>query len=214
MTTSPMQVAEGLVKVIRSVASDDGYKVFNSVFDEVPALKKQLQSKDAELEDLRAKITSNESTQGSREHKNLDLYFEDRSKFEEEKTKLKEEISAHVANIKGKDDAAAKDGQAKDELSKKLGRVNKLLDEEKAKVAAANEDITKLQKRIKEGRAQLEDLKNRVTNEESQAAKLRGEVEELQSSSNKLKAIEGFTTKLNTYDYDQEDYKHKDAAVW
>ncbi|RDL40630.1 uncharacterized protein BP5553_00609 [Venustampulla echinocandica] len=202
MATGPLQT---LVTSVRQLASDDSYKAIESIFNEIPALKEQLESKDTELKKLNQEITST-----------VEVFCAQRNTFEVIKTKLKTENSAHVDSIKEKDAAATQHHQAQDELRKRLDRVKKSLDEEKTKVVNANNEITELQKNLNGRGIYLDKLKKKVSDEEAKVSKVKGELkdiqeekksleEELKSCSKKLGDIEGFTTKLHTYDYEAED---------
>jgi chromosome segregation ATPase len=215
MTASHMQVVEALVTNVRNLASDDGYKAIASVFDEIPPLKAQIKSKDAELDRLRVKITSLETTHENRVQENLEIYCTQRNKLEEEKAQFSREISTLTANVQQRDVAAKENHQTQDALRGQLDLARKSLDEEKKKVMAANAAITKLQEGLKGKDTGIDKLKEGLQNERAQVSKVKSQLQdllrektsllqELQFCTTRLSEIEGFTTKL----------REEDEAVW
>lgn len=215
MPASSVQNLEALVINVRKLASDDSYKAIANILDEIPQLKAQIQSKDAELDHLKAEINSLKTTHANRVQENLDIYCTQRGKLEGEKDHLSREISTLTANIEQRDVAAAEHHQLQKELRGQLDLANKSVKEEKKKLVAANADIKKLREDLKGKDTGIEKLKESLHNQMGQVTKVKSQLEnllkqktslqqELQLSTAKLSEIEGFTTNL----HDEED------AMW
>ena len=111
-----MQILEALVTNVRHLASDDSYKTIVNVFDEIPQLKIQIKSKDAEVDHLTTEVKSLKTTYANRIQENLDIYCIQRGKLEGEKDQLLGEISTLAASIKQRDVAAVEYHQRQDDL--------------------------------------------------------------------------------------------------
>ena len=215
MPADSMQILEALVTNVRHLASDDSYKTIANVFDEIPQLKTQIKSKDAELDHLTAEVKSLKTTYANRVQENLDIYCIQRGKLVGEKDQLSREISTLAASIKQRDVAAAEHHRMQDDLQGQLDLAKKSLDGEKRKLVAANIEITKLQQDVKGRDTGIDKLKEGLHNEKAQVSKVKSQLQnilkekaslqqELQSSRAKLSEIEGFTTKLH----------EEEEAVW
>ncbi len=215
MTASPMQVVEALVTNVRNLASDDGYKAIASVFDEIPPLKAQIKSQDAEVDRLRVKIKSLETTHENRVQENLEIYCKQRSKLEDEKAQFSRDISTLTAKIQQRDVATIENNRSLDALRGQLDLAKKSLDEEKKKVVAANAATTKLEESLRGKDAEIDKLKEGLRNEKAQVSNVKSQFQdllrektslqrELQSCTTRLSEIEGFITKLH----------EEDEAVW
>ena len=211
MTASPTQAVEALVTNVRDLASDDGFKAIACVFDEIPPLKAQIKSKDAELDCLRAKITILETAHKNRVQEDLEIYCTQRSKLKEEKIQFSKEISTLKADIQQRDIAATEDHRTQDTLREQLDLAKKALDEEKKKVETENAAIKKLCESLKGRDTEIDKLKESLNNEKAQVSKAKSQLQEimkektslqqeLKSCSTRLSEIEGFTTKLHEED--------------
>lgn len=138
----------------------------------------------------------------------FDLYCTQRGKLEGEKDLLSREISTLAANIEQRDIAAAEYHQTQDELRGQLDLAKKLLGQEKSKLVAANENITKLQQNLKGKDVEINKLKESWGNEKAEISQVKTQLQhvlndkiflqqELQSTKTKLGEIEGFMTKLH-----------------
>lgn len=215
MPAASIQLLEALVTNVRNLASDDSYKEVANVLDEIPQLKTQIKSKDAELDHLRADVNSLKTTHANSIQENLDLYCTQRGKLKGRNDQLLGEISTLTATIKQRDAAAAEYHRTQDELQGELDLAKKSLDEERKKLVAANTEITKLQLDLKGKDTGIDKLKEGLHNEKAQASIVKSQLQnllkektslqqELQSTTIKLSEIEGFAAKLH----------EEDEAVW
>jgi chromosome segregation ATPase len=120
------------------------YKAIANILDEIPQLKTQIKSKDAELDHLKTEINSLKTTHANRVQENFDIYCTQRGKLGGEKDQLSREISTLIANIEQIDVAAAEHHRLQNKLRGQLDLANKSFKEEKRKLVAANAEITKL----------------------------------------------------------------------
>jgi chromosome segregation ATPase len=211
MSADPLQIVEALVTTVRNLTSDDNYKAVASVFDEIPLLKGQVKSKDTELDRLRREINDLKTAHGNRLGEELALYCTQRSKLEEEKTKLSGEISTLNRNIQQSDATIAELNRTQDGLRGQLGQVKKSLDKEKERVVTANTSITELQQGLKAKDTEIDELKESLRNEKAQVSKTESQLHDLQeentslrqdllSRTTRLSEVEGFATKLDEID--------------
>lgn len=213
MAADPLQVLEAFVTGVRSFASADSYKTVANIFDEVPLLKGQIESKDIELDRLRSEINGLKSGHESRRQDDLDLYCTQRNKLEAEKASLSEKISSLSANIQQSAETVAELNRTHDGLRGQLDQAQKALDGEKVKVAAANTKITDLEQNMKAKDTEIDKLKEslrsekaRLSNTDSQLLNLQKEKTSLQQNlqlkTARLNEVEGFATGL--HDLDEE----------
>ncbi|CZR56357.1 uncharacterized protein PAC_06245 [Phialocephala subalpina] len=191
MAADLTQAFEALITNIRNLASDDSYKAIEGVFDKVPRLEGLIESKDIELGNLRNEIIELKSRQEDRIQEDLERYRKQRNNLEEEKAALAGIISTLEATIKQKDVASTEHTRTQTALQGQLDEVTKFLGAEKDKVAAANEDITKLH--LQNENTQNAEAKTTIQDLREKIASLEGD---LQSSTTRLDEIESFTTKL------------------
>jgi chromosome segregation ATPase len=169
---------EALVTNVRSLASEDGYKAIAGVFDEIPKLNIQIKSQDAELDRLRVKIKSLETTHENRVQEDLEIYCTQRNKLEEEKAQLSRDISTLTTKIQERDVAAIENQRIQDALRGQLDLAKKSLDKEKKKVVAANAATTKLQESLKGKDTGIDKLKGSLHNEKVQVSKVKSQLQD------------------------------------
>jgi chromosome segregation ATPase len=213
MAADPLQVLEAFVTAVRSLASGDSYKAAANIFDQVPLLKGQIESKDIELDRLRNEINDLKSKHESHRQEELDLYCTQRNKLEAEKASLSEKISSLSVTIQQSGETVAELNRTHDGLRGQLDQAQKALDGEKGKAAAANTKIMDLQQSLKAKDTEVEKLKEslrsekgRLSSTETQLLNLQKEKNSLQQNlqlkTARLSEVEGFATEL--HDLDEE----------
>jgi chromosome segregation ATPase len=211
MPDHPSQVVEAFVTAVRNLTSDDSYKAVEGVFEEIPRLKGQIESKDTELGHVRKEAGGIKTKYETRLQDELELYRTRHNKLEEEKDKLAANISTHTATIQQRDKTVAELNRVQDELKRQLGLLKKSLGEEAKKVTNANAEITELQQSLKAKDAEVDKLKDSLRNEKSKVSDTEHQLrdlggkniflqQDLRAKTTKLKELEGFTTELHEGD--------------
>ena len=209
--TAPFQAVEALVTTVRNLASDDSYKAIANMFDEIPRLRSQIESKSKEADAFEGEITRLKKRHESRLQEDVELYRTQQNKLEAEKTELSGKISTLTATIKQKDKAIVELKDAKNNVCGHLDQARKSLDEEMKKLTAVNTEITKLQQTLKVREVEIDKQKESLRDEKIQVSTVMRQLEdvqnanatlreELQWTTARLNEIEGFATNLHKED--------------
>jgi len=209
MTANPLQIVEALVTAVRTLTSDENYKAVAGIYEEIPLLKGQIDSKDTELRRLRNEIDGLKSTHEARRREELELYRAQHNRLDEEKTKLSKDISILTTTIQERDNAIAGLDRKQKSLQGQLDLAKKLSHDEMKKVTAANTEITKLQQSLKVKDSDIDKLKEDLSSEKTQVSNtakqlqaLRKENTSLREDLRRLSEIEGFAKELHEEDED------------
>jgi chromosome segregation ATPase len=202
-----MAEAEALLTAVRTLTSDNGYKAIVSLTEEIPPLKRQIESKTKEADGLRAEIVSLKARHQERLQEDLELYRAQHNKVEGENSELSGNISTLERTIREKDRAIAELSRTVKNLQSQLEQSRKSLDKEREKVTTANGEITKLQQGQKDKDIDIEKLKEALRKEQIKVSSAEGKSQDAQTETDSLRQklklttarlseIEGYTTEL------------------
>ncbi|KAL3417330.1 MEI5 protein [Phlyctema vagabunda] len=223
MATNPKLTLRDLVIELRNLVRSDKFQTVASEFDEIPKLNSVIESKDAELGDLKNEFNKLKEVHENRMQEDLKLYGAQRSNFENEKSAMTKEVSALKERIQQRDDVVAKHVQAQIALQGQLDTTRKSLSKKQEMIELANAEITKLNQDINGKNTGLSNLSELNRNEKMKSSKIQTEKQSIEKERDLLKReaisnrvrldeIAEFTDKLQ--DIDETVWIKRLDEVW
>jgi chromosome segregation ATPase len=141
-------MAQNLKAAVESIASNEGFRTFSHLIDQIPQLEKDIETKENQLKELYSQLRSERDNHATQEQNALSAYDKKYDMFKKENATLQDKIAQLQTDVKGKEGKNT-------ELQTALERVETIGRKLKA------EYDTKTS-RLKEREQEITDLKNQV----------------------------------------------------
>jgi chromosome segregation ATPase len=143
-----LSMAQNLKAAVESIASNEGFRTFSHLIDQIPQLEKDIETKENQLKELYSQLRSERDNHSTQEQNALSAYDKKYDMFKKENATLQDKIAQLQTDVKGKEGKNT-------ELQTALERVETIGRKLKA------EYDTKTS-RLKEREQEITDLKNQA----------------------------------------------------
>jgi myosin heavy subunit len=191
----PLQDMKKLMDVVKALSQDKTYKGAYAVFDEHSRLRKEIQTRDEDLRNVKEMVAKKEVA--------VEEMFEANRKESQKHAEVKQQIDTLEKKIKEREEMITNQKKAVEDLNQKVHKLENTVKENKDKVVQANKDIDVLQERLKGKDVEIDTLKTAGSKMkrayEALNAKAKGlEVakealdQQIQKNSARVKELEGY----------------------
>lgn len=182
------EVVRGFLNALNAFRSEHGFQSLAELVDRVPKLEADLLEKKKALK-LADEISERERvTLEDQLKKNLWLYNEERSRFQEEKKCLEQQTTKLKTSIVDKEKIVAEQ-KVKEASLKDAGRkVEEMYKTMKAKLKAREDEITQLKQQNQENRTRAEDLTTVLQKSQGEISSMEGSLQKMQQRNAQLDA--------------------------